>query len=162
MEDHLSIHRELVFEINRGVLGFGMLSDYPATESGWYKGPPVPTPPVRVIPIGVRLIHLGNGSRAPGMAHLLPMVRGTERRILLASTVVNHRLTESLLVQRGVVVWIPGWLALSSLGAVGVFFFCRARRLRLYYSRLANSRCTRCGYDLRATPDRCPECGAVP
>jgi 4-amino-4-deoxy-L-arabinose transferase-like glycosyltransferase len=47
---------------------------------------------------------------------------------------------------------LPGiWLLVQS--AI-VAVYSRARR------RLG--RCSHCGYDLRATPERCPECGAVP
>ena len=55
---------------------------------------------------------------------------------------------------------LPYWsLAAALLVAplVRTAGFLRRRR-----HHLVRGRCTRCGYDLRATPGRCPECGAVP
>ena len=51
---------------------------------------------------------------------------------------------------------MPYWLVLLAAAAPGTL--CVAVR-RLPRRRFPYVRCPVCGYDLRATPDRCPECG---
>ncbi len=53
----------------------------------------------------------------------------------------------------------PWWYVPAVLLPLPVVFV--ARRARRRHRRLAG-RCAACGYDLRATPDRCPECGSAP
>jgi len=55
-------------------------------------------------------------------------------------------------------VAVPGWVCIT-LSAIlpvrWVWLFKRRRREQ----KIAAGICLNCGYDLRATPDRCPECG---
>jgi hypothetical protein len=55
-------------------------------------------------------------------------------------------------------IWFPHWFAalvFAILPALRLRSILRTRR------RIRLGLCPQCGYDLRASPDRCPECGHV-
>jgi hypothetical protein len=59
----------------------------------------------------------------------------------------------------GTMLAVPMWLPFALTLVLPL-----AQVVRLYRRRhrRRSGRCPGCGYDLRATPDRCPECGSVP
>lgn len=53
--------------------------------------------------------------------------------------------------------WLPGWLLLIPFGIIAW----QVRRSIIRRHRLKLGQCVVCGYDLRASVGRCPECGAA-
>jgi hypothetical protein len=51
---------------------------------------------------------------------------------------------------------VPMWMIVTVLAVLPA---ARAARLLRHRRRARDGACVRCGYDLRATPQRCPECG---
>ncbi|HET6252345.1 MAG TPA: hypothetical protein VFE47_31955 [Tepidisphaeraceae bacterium] len=60
---------------------------------------------------------------------------------------------------RTFVISTPDALWVACFGLLAAFCTARLIKMRRINWRSANSFCVSCGYDLRATPDKCPECG---
>lgn len=54
---------------------------------------------------------------------------------------------------------LMGVLVVGFSLACGAYQLRRARRMTRTRRRLAGGQCLACGYDLRESPERCPECG---
>ena len=58
-------------------------------------------------------------------------------------------------------LWVAHWLAVGVTALLPAGWVVR-RGVTVRSDRRRLGLCLRCGYDLRATPGRCPECGTVP
>lgn len=56
-------------------------------------------------------------------------------------------------------VTVPAWFAVLALSLLPALWVRSHGHRRTDVRRKANGCCRTCGYDLRATPNRCPECG---
>jgi hypothetical protein len=99
-----------------------------------------PEPPSSVLPLGVARLQSTSPAFDVGFS------RG------FSSNVFPGGKTMSVLA-------LPHWFVIGALSAFAAgLLFIRRRTLR----RTVGVLCLTCGYDLRATPERCPECGATP
>ena len=56
---------------------------------------------------------------------------------------------------------IPLWMIALVAAVMPARWMVNWRRVRIRQSRIEQGRCGECGYDLRATLEKCPECGSV-
>jgi hypothetical protein len=90
------------------------------------------------------------------------LVFGTEpRRPHRGSEVMVGDMPLWVAFPRNPVAGVPHWGVVLGSAVLPAAWVMHRRRKAVAAKRIARGECAACGYDLRATPGRCPECGAT-
>jgi hypothetical protein len=114
---------------------------------------------VNVLVSGTDKVGIGSGFQPSSkLAHLQGIAHHNAdlRAKGIAITGMDVRFTH------GVVKSSPTWLVIVALAAWPCIWMGTRLISGFRWRRNVDGRCEKCGYDLRATPDRCPECGTIP
>jgi hypothetical protein len=109
--------------------------------------------------------HFANVISPHGQAGMLDELGFTAPRLTDESRFGVEILQTNMGPKESRFIFVPLWYLLI-VGSIlplfyGVSFFAMAARRGIARNRIEKNSCSKCGYDLRATPDRCPECGAI-
>jgi hypothetical protein len=94
---------------------------------------------------------------SPAVNPFLPRVVPVVYRISGSYNNATYVAEERWLAGRG--AWVPYWLLVAATGLLPALRFPGAFTRFRREKRRRRGQCLGCGFDLRASPDRCPECG---
>jgi hypothetical protein len=113
-------------------------------------------------------VYTGVGSRPRGFSHLrhepsepIQFARGAPilQHVGIGFAYRDFRDRRRQHFQQFYGVCVPYWLLFAGFSIMPLLYL---RRCRQHRWESLPGHCHGCGYDLRATPNRCPECGRVP
>jgi hypothetical protein len=171
-EFRIEHERAWIFQSNLGIFEFSVLSEHSFTTNNLREAInrwPFPSlPPGSILRPVSSSLQFKHSTSAP-INFFIPMrnriVHGSAGETGSSSLPHSIGMQQTLYTafsRIGPSIYIPAWMIVLPAAPLPALWVWQFRKSRLAVARQLAGACLSCGYDLRATPARCPECGAIP